>query len=149
MKAKISLFALALVTGCQSAPTVQAPLLLLQDKPMIVVRHNGGTHEGACPMWVKVNGEYKGEVILGNSISIDVNKGIHTVSLGISANGMYGVATSCFGNLQTPARVTRAVEVSNRPVKLAYELQGTGKRWIPFAGIFLPPTPVLVPDNGS
>lgn len=144
---RISILVLAsLISGCQAVPNVQTPLLL-RDKPMIVVRHNGGSGDGACPMWVKVNGEHKGELLRGRSVAIDVEKGVHTVSLGRSSGGVYGAGTICTGSLQTTALVSRAVEVGEKPVRLAYEMHGTGKRWIPIAGLFLAPTPALVPDS--
>jgi hypothetical protein len=135
----IAVFALA---GCQSAPRVQAPLLL-HSKPMIVVRHNGGVQDGACPMWVKLNGDLKGELENGQGLNLDVEPGVYTVALGRSRGGVFGAGTVCVGSLQTTALITRSVEVGNKPVRLVYDMKGTGKRWIPIAGLFLAPTPVL------
>jgi len=130
------------LAGCQSPPRVQAPLLL-ESKPMIVVRHNGGVQDGACPMWVKLNGVMKGELENGQSLILDVEPGVYTVALGRSRGGVFGAGTICTGSLQSAALITRSVEVGSKPVKLAYDMQGTGKRWIPIAGLFLAPTPVL------
>lgn len=136
----------ALLVGCQSVPNIQSPILL-QDKPMIVVRHNGGVQDGACPMWVKVDEVMKGEIENGRSISVDVKPGVRKVSLGRSRGGVFGAATICSGSLETTALVSREVEVAGGPVRLAYEMHGTGKRWIPLVGLFLAPTPVLIPDE--
>lgn len=136
----------ALLAACQSVPHVQPPILL-QSKPMIVVRHNGGVQDGACPMWVKVDGAMKGELENGHSLSVDVEPGVRKVSVGRSRGGVFGAGTICSGSLETIALVTRDVEVGSKPVKIAYEMQGTGKRWIPIVGLFLAPTPVLIPDD--
>jgi hypothetical protein len=141
-----ALVATSLIAGCQSVPHVQPPILL-QNKPMIVVRHNGGVQDGACPMWVKIDDAMKGELENGRSISVDVEPGIRKVSVGRSRGGVFGAGTICSGSLDTIALVTRDVEVAGKPVKLAYEVQGTGKRWIPLVGLFLAPTPVLILDE--
>ena len=141
------LFALAAISvGCQSVPHVQTPLLL-EPKPLIVVRHGGGVQDGACPMWVKVDGSIKGEIMNGRFLSIDVEPGLRIVTLGRSQNGVFGAGTLCSGNLATAPLVTRSVEVGSKPVKLVYDMQGVGKRWIPIAGFFLAPTPVLNPEE--
>ena len=134
--------AAVLLVGCQSVPHVQTPILL-ESKPLIVVRHGGGVQDGACPMWVKVDGSMKGEIMNGRSLAIDAEPGLRTVTLGRSQSGVFGAGTICVGNLATVALVTRSVEVGNRPVKLVYDMEGVGKRWIPIAGLFLAPTPVL------
>lgn len=143
----VAIAAVVLLSACQSPPRVQAPLLLDAAKPMIAVRHNGGVQDGACPMWVKVNGTMKGELENGQSINIDVEPGTHEVSLGRSRGGVFGAGTICSGGLNTAALITRSVQVGNRPVKLVYDMEGTGKRWIPLFGLFLAPTPVLNPDE--
>ena len=135
-----------ILAGCQSPPRVQAPLLL-DAKPMIAVRHAAGVQDGACPMWVKVNGVVKGELENGQSINIDVEPGVYEVSLGRSRGGLFGAGTICVGSMQSAALITRSVQVSNRPVKLMYDMEGIGKRWIPIVGLFLAPTPVLNPDE--
>lgn len=147
---KIATIALASIAlaACQSVPNVQPPMLL-QDKPMIVVRHNGGLQDGACPMWVKVDGILKGQIERSQTLTIDVEPGIRTVTLGRSASGIFGAGTICSGSLDTKALVTRDIEVRNKPVPLVYEMDGVGKRWIPIAGLFLAPTPMLVPDEGQ
>lgn len=139
---KLATVAIVILAGCQSPPRVEAPVLLAA-KPMIVVRHGGGVQDGACPMWVKVNGEMKGELENGQSMNLDVQPGIYTVSLGRSRGGVFGAGTICTGSLQSAALITRTVEVGTKPVRLAYDMEGTGKRWIPIAGLFLAPTPVL------
>jgi hypothetical protein len=149
MRTAIAL-SLILLTGCQAVPRTQAPVLTTATgKPMIIVRHNGGVQDGACPMWVKIDGVHKGELQNGNSLALDVEKGVRTVSMGRSAGGVYGAGTICSGSLQTKALVTRDFEVGDAPVRVAYEMQGTGKRWIPIAGFFLAPTPALVLDKSS
>lgn len=134
------------LAACQSPPRIQSPLLL-DAKPMIVVRHNGGVQDGACPMWVKVNGGMKGELENGQSLNIDVEPGTYEVSLGRSRGGLFGAGTICTGGLNTTALITRSIQVGNRPVKLVYDMEGTGKRWIPLFGLFLAPTPVLNADE--
>lgn len=134
------------LAGCQSPPRVQAPLLL-DTKPMIAVRHGGGVQDGACPMWVKVNGVMKGELENGQSLNIDLEPGVYEVTLGRSRGGIFGAGTICVGSLQTAPLITRSVQVANRPVRLVYDMEGTGKRWIPLAGLFLAPTPVLNSDD--
>ena len=138
--------AVIFLAGCQSPPRVQAPLLL-DSKPMIVVRHGGGVQDGACPMWVKVNGAMKGELENGQSLNVEVEPGTYEVTLGRSRGGVFGAGTICVGSMQTAALITRSVQVSNRPIKLVYDMEGTGKRWIPLAGLFLAPTPVLNADE--
>ncbi len=145
MKYLVLAFA-TILSGCQSVPHVQPPLLL-ETKPMIVIRHNGGLQDGACPMWVKVDGMMRGELENGRILSVDVEPGVRKISLGRSRGGVFGAGTICSGSLETTALVSRDVEVAGKPVKLAYEMQGTGKRWIPIAGFFLAPTPAIVPDN--
>lgn len=140
--------ALVMLVGCQATPRVQPPILL-HDKPMIVVRHNGGSGDGACPMWVKVDGAQKGIIERNNSLAIDVENGVHLVSLGRSSTGVYGAATVCVGSDTTSALVGREVEVDGKPVRLVYEMHGTGKRWIPIVGFFLAPTPALALDSSS
>ena len=142
----LTLTAALFLTGCQSPPRVQAPLLL-DARPMIAVRHAAGVQDGACPMWVKVNGVLKGDLENGQSLNIDVEPGVHEVSLGRSRGGVFGAGTICVGSIQSAALITRSVQVSNRPVKLMYDMEGTGKRWIPIVGLFLAPTPVLNPDD--
>lgn len=142
------LAACAALAGCQAVPNKQPPVLLT-GRPMIVVRHNGGGGEGVCPMWVKINGEVKGELLEGRSLAAEVPRGVHTVALGRSASGVYGRGVVCTGSMQTTALVSREFEVGDGPVKVAYEMHGTGKRWIPIAGLFLRPTPALVPDTAS
>ncbi|MEQ1686170.1 MAG: hypothetical protein ABL916_21180 [Burkholderiaceae bacterium] len=114
---------------------------------MISVRHGGGVQDGACPMWVKVNGVMKGELENGQSLNIDLEPGVYEVALGRSRGGVFGAGTICTGSLQTTALITRSVQVANRPVRLVYDMEGTGKRWIPLAGLFLAPTPVLNSDD--
>ena len=145
MRSIVFLSALILA-GCQSPPRVQAPLLL-DAKPMISVRHAAGVQDGACPMWVKVNGVVKGELENGQSLNIDVEPGVYEVSLGRSRGGVFGAGTICTGSMQSAALITRSVQVANRPVRLMYDMEGTGKRWIPIAGLFLAPTPVLNLDE--
>ena len=98
-------------------------------------------------MWVKVNGIMKGELENGQSLNIDVEPGVYEVSLGRSRGGLFGAGTICVGSMQSAALITRSVQVSNRPVKLMYDMEGIGKRWIPIVGLFLAPTPVLNPDE--
>lgn len=144
-KTVLAALTLALV-GCQSAPTVQSPMYA-SDRSMIVVRHAAGVQDGACPMWVRIDGVVKADLENGQSIGIEVEPGMHTVTMGRSRNGVFGAGTVCFGNsLESLALVTRDVEVVNRPVKLMFDMEGTGKRWIPIAGLFLTPTPVLNAD---
>lgn len=142
----IAIASVVLLSACQSPPRVQAPLLL-DARPMIAVRHNGGVQDGACPMWVKVNGSVRGELENGQSLNVDVEPGIYEVSLGRSRGGVFGAGTICSGGPNTAALITRSVQVGNRPVKLVYDMEGTGKRWIPLFGLFLAPTPVLNADE--
>ena len=143
----VALLPIAFLAACQSPPRVEAPLMLDVSKPMISVRHNGGVQDGACPMWVKVNGSMKGEIENGQSINIDVEPGVHEVSLGRSRGGVFGAGTICTGGLNTIALISRSVQVGNRPIKLVYDMEGVGKRWIPIVGLFLAPTPVLKPEE--
>ena len=98
-------------------------------------------------MWVKINGVIKGELENGQSLNVDVEQGIYEVSLGRSRGGVFGAGTICTGSMQSAALITRSVQVSSRPVRLMYDMEGTGKRWIPIAGLFLAPTPVLNLDD--
>jgi hypothetical protein len=84
---------------------------------------------------------------LAKSLNVDVEPGIYEVSLGRSRGGVFGAGTICSGGPNTAALITRSVQVGNRPVKLVYDMEGTGKRWIPLFGLFLAPTPVLNADE--